>query len=74
MRKIILLLSLSTIVLLFNSCDPFENTSSDTNFSENFGASVSRDFIGQVVDVDNHPIQGVSVKIGTTSVQLIPKY
>lgn len=69
MRKIILLLSLSTIVLLFNSCDPSENTSSDANFSENFGASVSRDFIGQVVDGDNHPIQGVIVKIGTTSVQ-----
>jgi len=69
MKKIILLLSLSTIVLLFNSCDPSENTSSDANFSENFGASVSRDFIGQVVDADNNPIQGVAVKIGTTSVQ-----
>ena len=69
MRKIILLLSLSTIVLLFNSCDPSESTSSDANFSENFGTAVSRDFIGQVVDADNHPIQGVTVKIGTSSVQ-----
>ena len=66
MRKIILLLSLITVTLTFVSCDPSENNSTDTNFSQNFGAAVSRDFIGQVVDANNHPIQGVTIKIGTT--------
>lgn len=69
MKKTKFLLAALLIAFTFVSCDTSENNSSDTNFSENFGAAVSRDFIGQVVDADNHPIQGVNIKIGTTSVQ-----
>ena len=69
MKKTKFLLAALLIAFAFVSCDTSENNSSDTNFSENFGAAVSRDFIGQVVDADNHPIQGVTIKIGTTSVQ-----
>lgn len=69
MKKTKFLLAALLIAFAFVSCDTSENNSSDTNFSENFGAAVSRDFIGQVVDADNHPIQSVTIKIGTTSVQ-----
>lgn len=41
----------------------------DEEFVENFGSQVSRDFIGQVVDMNNLPINGASVKIGSTTVQ-----
>ncbi len=67
------LFSLLLIVLLFNSCNPSDDNSSssqnDETFAQNFGNSVARDFIGQVVDVDNLPIQGVTISIGTNSVQ-----
>jgi len=65
-KQIFLLLVLQ---LTFLSCESTDINSTDNNFSENFGAAVSRDFIGQVVDTDNHPIQSVTIKIGTTSVQ-----
>lgn len=65
-KQIFLLLVLQ---LTFLSCESTDINSTDSNFSENFGAAVSRDFIGQVVDTDNHPIQSVTIKIGTTSVQ-----
>lgn len=65
-KQIFLLLVLQ---LTFLSCESTDINSTDSNFSENFGAAVSRDFIGQVVDNDNHPIQSATIKIGTTSVQ-----
>ncbi|NMH28874.1 carboxypeptidase-like regulatory domain-containing protein [Flavobacterium silvaticum] len=71
MKKILLLIAASS--LLF-SCDPVDDGSSssgqsDTTFRQNFGPSVSRDFIGQVVDASNSPIVSATVKIGSTSVQ-----
>jgi hypothetical protein len=72
MKNFKLIISLFLITIAFVSCDSNDSNSSsqnDTAFAENFGASVARDFIGQVVDVDNHPIQNVSIKIGTSTVQ-----
>ncbi|PTX61122.1 uncharacterized protein UPF0560 [Kordia periserrulae] len=37
------------------------------NFEENFGTSVTARFLGRVVDEDNTPIAGVTIKIGTTT-------
>ncbi len=36
------------------------------NFEENFGTSVNARFLGRIVDEDKNPIQGVTVRIGTT--------
>jgi hypothetical protein len=72
MKSFKLIISLFLVAIAFISCDPNENNSSsqnDNTFAENFGASVLRDFIGQVVDVDNHPIQNATIKIGTSTVQ-----
>ena len=61
--------------LLIVSCNPTDDTSPPSqnptpgSFSENFGASATRDFIGRVVDVSNNPIAGVDIKIGSTTVQ-----
>lgn len=59
--------------MLVLSCNPNDDNSGSNNsssdFAENFGNAVSRDFIGQVVNENNQPLQGVAVKIGTTTVQ-----
>jgi len=68
MSKIKLVLSVVVILFAFVNCDPSENNANN-NFNENFGSSVSRDFIGRVVDANNHPIQNVSIKIGSSTVQ-----
>ncbi|WP_445452415.1 hypothetical protein [Flavobacterium sp. 25HG05S-40] len=60
------------IVTTFLGCDPSDSDSSSQNddtFTENFGSEVSKDFIGQVVDTDNNPIQNATIKIGTSTVQ-----
>ena len=62
------------ICLIFTACDPNEdetvyNPNPTTNFSQHFGASVTRDFIGQVVDVNNNPIANAAVKIGNSTTQ-----
>ena len=36
------------------------------NFEENFGSSVTACFLGRVVDENNNPLQGVTIRIGTT--------
>lgn len=45
------------------------STVTDTEFAQNFGAQVQRDFIGQIVDTENNPIVGATVKIGSSSIQ-----
>jgi hypothetical protein len=64
---------LALVSILFIGCNDTDDTSSTNNptdnFSENFGSSASRNFIGQIVDVDNHPVSGVTVSIGSASVQ-----
>lgn len=71
MKKKLFLLPFLFLFLL--SCNPDDESSNtqitDEEFAENFGPSVSRDFIGQVVDQANHGLSGVTVKIGTSSVQ-----
>lgn len=60
-------------VMAFFSCNPDDGDSpsgpDDNTFTQNFGATANRDFIGQVVDVDNQPIQGVTIKIGSSTTQ-----
>jgi hypothetical protein len=54
------------------SCEPDVDNLSDSNnngFSNNFGNQVSRDFIGQIVDVNKNSIQNATVTIGNKMVQ-----
>lgn len=71
MKKLVSFFCLLFLSITFNSCNLDDGNSStiqdDDAFAQNFGSAVNRDFIGQVVDVDNHPIQGVSISIGTSS-------
>ena len=73
MKRIQNLLWLLVIAISVTSCNPDDGNSpsgqNDDTFSQNFGTVVNRDFIGQVVDADNNPIQGVTVKIGSSTTQ-----
>ncbi|MCF6130167.1 Ig-like domain-containing protein [Flavobacterium sp. AS60] len=72
MTKFKLFLALTFVSVAFISCDPSDTNGSSQNddtFAQNFGNSVSKDFIGQVVDIDNHPIQNAEIKIGSSTVQ-----
>lgn len=66
-------LHLVALLLLVVSCNPSDDNSgngtTDEQFAQNFGASVQRDFIGQVVDKDNGAIAGATVTIGSSTVQ-----
>lgn len=65
-RSLFLLLT----TILFISCDPSDSDSnSSDSFAENFGNATSKNFIGQIVDEYNDPIQNVAIKIGTSTVQ-----
>lgn len=46
-----------------------QNPVTDAEFAKNFGAEVQRDFIGQIVDTDNHPVAGAQIKIGSSTAQ-----
>ena len=69
------ILLLSTLSLL-SGCNPNESQENSQNssdsFSENFGNKVSRDFIGQVVDISGTPVVNADVKVGTSTVQTDP--
>lgn len=74
MKKTKLLLALFCAAGLFVSCNNDDGGNDDdgpsgSNFEQNFGSQVSRDFIGQVVDMNNDPVQGATVKAGSLSVQ-----
>jgi hypothetical protein len=73
MKKIQLLLCSLILVVAFSSCNPSDDSNNsvpdDDRFSENFGSAVSRDFIGQIIDIYNNPLQGVTIKIGTSTSQ-----
>jgi len=73
MKKIQSLLWLLLIAVTFSSCESNDDNNNsgpdDTTFAENFGNTAARDFIGQIVDVDNNPIQGVTIKIGSSTTQ-----
>ena len=70
MKRIKLYLILLCASISFVSCDESsDNNNSNGNFADNFGNAVSRDFIGQVVDVNGNPVQNAAVKIGSTTEQ-----
>lgn len=74
MKKTKLLVALFCVASLFVGCNqddsgPGNDGPSDSDFEQNFGATASRDFIGQVVDLNNQPVQSATVKIGSLSVQ-----
>lgn len=73
MKQIHSLLCLLLLVVSFTACesndDSNSNSQNDNTFAQNFGNSVSKDFIGQVVDTDNNPIQSATITIGTSTVQ-----
>jgi hypothetical protein len=74
MKKILSLFLLLFLAVNFSSCESNDGGNqnsgpNDETFSQNFGNEVSRDFIGQVVDTNNDPIQGVTIKIGSSTTQ-----
>lgn len=63
------------LIGLFMSCDK-DNISNDdqqddtpSNFSEYFGSEITRSFLGNVMDSNGNPIEGVTITIGTDQVQ-----
>ncbi len=69
MKKIQSFLVLLSAFGLVISCDPNENNNSNDDFADNFGNTALKDFLGQVVDENNDPIQNVTINIGTSTVQ-----
>ncbi|MBP8157818.1 MAG: hypothetical protein KAX93_05520, partial [Flavobacterium sp.] len=74
MKKIHSLFAALLLVVAFSSCESNDDSTTnpspnDETFAQNFGSQVSRDFIGQVVDTNNQPIQGVTIKIGSSTTQ-----
>lgn len=45
------------------------NQQNDIEFATNFGSTITRDFIGQIITTDNMPLEDVSVAIGAATVQ-----
>ncbi|NHN24505.1 hypothetical protein FIA58_002350 [Flavobacterium jejuense] len=71
--KVILIL-LFFASLLITSCETNDDTfipeeNSNTTINYDFGATVSRDFIGQIIDENEDPIQNVMVNIGSSTAQ-----
>ncbi|MEC8248070.1 MAG: carboxypeptidase-like regulatory domain-containing protein, partial [Bacteroidota bacterium] len=65
---------LSFVLFCFLGCieDPTGNSNNDTtipnnNFIGNFGQSATHNFIGQVVDLQNNPVVGASILIGSST-------
>lgn len=57
------------IIMTLTSCDNGEinlHPEDDaTNFTEHFGATANKNFMGKIVDENNNPIDGVSINIGS---------
>ncbi|MGJ8591939.1 MAG: hypothetical protein ACSHXF_05300 [Aquaticitalea sp.] len=74
--KNIQLITLCLLVLLM-SCNKDDGPSSDnpnqepdpTAFAENFGSEIQRNFLGNVIDANRNPIQGVTITIGSKTSQ-----
>jgi len=66
-QSIIVFSLLLSFTLLFTSCKSDENdnpTPEENDFSEYWGAMVTRDFMGKIVDENNNPLSDVQVEIG----------
>ncbi len=72
MKNILYLVLTFLLIISCNQSDEFhssigEPSVSEIDISSNFGAEVSRDFYGVVMDKDKNPIAGVSIVIGASS-------
>lgn len=70
MKKLLLFLVLFLVFTLVNCSSNDDNSSTNLpsdNFTENFGSVANRDFIGQVINESNQPIEGVEVKVGAVT-------
>jgi hypothetical protein len=70
MKKILFVSFVIILILPFSGCNVNDGTSGlpgnpDNAFAQNFGSEIAKDFIGQVVDINNNPLQGVAITIGT---------
>lgn len=70
------LLFLIGILLVSMSCDEeklsnddLNNNDTPSNFHENFGSEINRTFIGNIVDINNTPIENVTISIGDIQAQ-----
>ena len=43
------------------------NNQNNTDFSDNFGNEISRTFLGNIIDVNNNPIEGAQISIGNAN-------
>jgi len=68
MKRIILLLILCLVVFACENFDDTRNSRPITQFNQNFGQTVQRDFMGQVVDEYDNPIVNALIKIGSNQV------
>lgn len=71
--KLLLLICLIGLTISCNkdNLPNVEQSNNDTpsNFHENFGIEITRDFIGNVIDVNNNAIENVFISIGNETVQ-----
>ena len=77
MNKLKLIIATFMALICFTNCSTNEDdpiieiptTQNPTIGTLNLGATITRDFIGQIVDENSNPISGASVKIGSTTKQ-----
>jgi hypothetical protein len=74
MKTKIFLISIAAVLFFFacnkdDNTNNTNNTNSITEFDKNFGNYVNRDFIGQVLDINNQPVENATVEIDTKTVQ-----
>ena len=70
MKKILSFLFVLVSAVAFHGCsesDDSNNSPHNDNFQDNFGSSVSRDFIGRVTDQSGTAVQSAMIKIGTST-------
>ena len=74
LKSFVLSLFLSIVII---SCDKDDSPSNNNNnnqdpnptaFAQNFGNEISRTFLGSVKDINNNPIENVSITIGNSNV------
>jgi len=64
-KSILALLLTFSLVNCSKSEDGNNNSNPDSNFTENFGNFANRNFIGQIINENSQPIEGVEIKIGS---------
>jgi len=70
-------ITLSFLLIIFFACTNDDNTTNlninqlpnPTTFSQNFGNEITRNFLGNVIDKNNNPIENVSITIGNSIAQ-----